>query len=41
MTERTYVNEGAGVYLYNPSRANQFDMLDQYFAFICAQVGPD
>jgi hypothetical protein len=40
-TERKYVNEGAGVDLYDPGKGNQLDLLNQYIEFICAQVGPD
>ena len=39
VTERRYVNEGAGVDLYTSDRAGQVELLDQYVGFICAQVG--
>jgi hypothetical protein len=39
--ERRYVDEGAGVNLYWGDGAAQIDLLKEYVAFICAQVGPD
>ncbi len=41
VSERRFVNEGAGIDLYTSDRAGQVELLDQYTAFICAQVGPD
>jgi hypothetical protein len=38
--ERRYINEGAGVDLYTSDRATQVELLNQYIAFVCAQVGP-
>ena len=37
--EQRYVNEGAGVDLYTADRASQVDLMDQYVAYLCAQVG--
>jgi hypothetical protein len=38
VTDRAYMNEGAGVDLYTSDRAQQAELLNQYLAFIC---GPD
>jgi hypothetical protein len=35
------MDEGAGVDLYRADRAGQVVLLDEYAAFVCAQVGPD
>ena len=39
VSERRYVNEGGGVDLYTADRANQIELLNQYIAFVCEQVG--
>jgi hypothetical protein len=39
VTERRFVNEGAGVDLYTSDRASQVELQNQYFDFICAQAG--
>jgi hypothetical protein len=39
--ERRYMNEGAGVDLYQTDRVAQADLLQQYITFICAQAGSD
>lgn len=41
VTDRRYMNEGAGVDFYTSDRANQVELLNQYIVFVCAQVGPD
>jgi hypothetical protein len=38
VTERRYINEGAGVDLYAPDRATQIELQNQYIFFIC---GPE
>jgi hypothetical protein len=40
VTERRYVNEGAGIDFYTSDRASQVELLNQYVSFICAQAGP-
>ena len=39
LIERRYVNEGAGVDLYTTNSAGQIELLNQYFNFLCDQVG--
>ncbi|WP_426436018.1 hypothetical protein [Bradyrhizobium genosp. P] len=39
VTERTYLNEGAGVDLYTPERAKQAVLLNDYINFVCQQAG--
>lgn len=39
LAERRFINEGAGVDLYTPDRASQVELLQQYEAFVCEQVG--
>jgi len=40
VTDRRYVNEGAGVDLYTADRASQTELLKEYERFVCAQLGP-
>jgi len=40
VTDRRYVNEGAGVDLYTADRAGQTELLKEYERFVCAQLGP-
>jgi hypothetical protein len=40
VTERRYIDEGAGVDLYTSDRAVQVELLNEYVRFICAQTGP-
>lgn len=39
VTERTYMDEGAGVALYTANGASQTDLQNQYFSYICQQAG--
>jgi hypothetical protein len=39
--ERRYVNEGAGVDLYTAESATQAELLREYIAYVCQQVGAD
>jgi hypothetical protein len=39
VTDRRYVNEGAGVDLYTADRASQAELLRAYENFLCAQLG--
>ena len=39
VTERRYINEGAGVDLYTPDRAAQKELLNDYIAYVCVQAG--
>lgn len=39
LTERRYINEGAGVDLYTPDRAVQKELLNDYIAYVCVQAG--
>jgi hypothetical protein len=41
IVERKYMNEGAGVDLYSGDADNQIALLNQYLAFICAQIGQE
>ena len=41
VTDRRYIDEGAGVDLYTADRANQLELQNQYVAFICEQAGSD
>jgi hypothetical protein len=39
--ERRYANEGAGVNLYTTDSAAQVELLREYIAYVCQQVGAD
>jgi hypothetical protein len=39
VTDRRYVNEGAGVDLYTSDRASQVELLKEYENFVCAPLG--
>jgi len=39
VTERRYINEGAGVDLYTTDRAVQSELLNEYIAYVCVQAG--
>lgn len=40
LTDRRYVNEGAGVDLYATDGVAQADLLDAYTDYLCRQIGP-
>jgi hypothetical protein len=40
VTDGRYTNEGAGVNLYTADQAGQIELLNQYFTYLCDQVGP-
>jgi hypothetical protein len=39
VTDRNYMDEGAGVALYTANGASQTDLQNQYFSYICEQAG--